>query len=945
MDTSVVDRFARNVQLNRKQPDDGEDALLNFIRQSIGLFQRRERLESIDDGASMFAMFSPENIISRGDEQLTMMGSVSFAFQKKDGQINYSYAREVKVEDFDSLPTMDLLKLALSEPAFKVPNSMFLDNKSVNVINAKSYAFEGKENTANHKTYKLFEKLPINKKETSLYRNISDRKEYIQSKLLNESSFQFDFSQLFNMAFYEQFESANQIDCEDLLNSISSTLDGDQLYFSQFVKSKFIEKKLSALGVNDARLHPTKSPLPLLNFILSSESPEQAKYRKEFFEVTYKLLAGKDLQSWGDIDTRMENIFDGIFSLDKNKKSTTATDLIINSINNGKYPMVEISTGLGVPSMKKKQFQRAMYILGEHKRGIESRNNPFSKGFDFRPSTAKGVFCVSKLPEEWLLTTPGGVNALTDEGGKFLSERMQGKQKEFIHKLLPYLVEAGVKIDSFSTKGDKASLKELSKQWSWLSNGNKGLLDKITAFDQKYNVNATFDDYSKILADTLDSVFKRIVKSNNNIDMSDVFTVEEQELKVNEEMVSTLILKHLDEETLLEDKPDDWDEEIDGDYEPLLPSEYMAPLYLPEKYSISRLCKESSASFKEVALLSDKLHKNYSNFLKQANSNSELDFEWAKITDNPFYLDGGFVVDTVSTRLQLLEEGEVMGHCVFSYLNECLSGESVILSIKNKDGDRIATAELSLEEGEESGVEISIVQCLGKQNAVTSDVRLIERGLEDWVDKVHKGEVAVNYEKIMNNENRDDIFIDAEDKPMDKGDVLCSIPYSGDGAYLSYFYFNKYTPSNLSIDNIIESQPLLYEAYEQSSFSKEIKIIKDIAIRWNCPPEDVVNYKINNEIDSLISLNNHFKERVEIVKTLDSIVKNNDGVLSAVQIQNQCQDALKNNGLYIDFSLIKSNFMSNDFDWNKEIRPIATSPDIEDVTSFSSPRLLQNKIA
>lgn len=59
----------------------------------------------------------------------------------------------------------------------------------------------------------------------------------------------------------------------------------------------------------------------------------------------------------------------------------------------------------------------------------------------------------------------------------------------------------------------------------------------------------------------------------------------------------------------------------------------------------------------------------------------------------PFHCHGLYVIPLDCARL-LLEEAETMAHCVYGYLNMCREDHSRIFSLRDHDGDRLATIEL-----------------------------------------------------------------------------------------------------------------------------------------------------------------------------------------------------------------------------------------------------------
>lgn len=91
------------------------------------------------------------------------------------------------------------------------------------------------------------------------------------------------------------------------------------------------------------------------------------------------------------------------------------------------------------------------------------------------------------------------------------------------------------------------------------------------------------------------------------------------------------------------------------------------------------------------------------------------------------FTDGNITVTAITDIPHLIEEGEAMHHCAGTYYDEF---DSLVLSARDKNGERIATVEWSISEGR-------ILQCRGKYNSVPESYGEILKLIDTNKEKIY----------------------------------------------------------------------------------------------------------------------------------------------------------------------------------------------------------------
>lgn len=92
---------------------------------------------------------------------------------------------------------------------------------------------------------------------------------------------------------------------------------------------------------------------------------------------------------------------------------------------------------------------------------------------------------------------------------------------------------------------------------------------------------------------------------------------------------------------------------------------------------------------------------------------------WKSVLDAPFVTTLRTIHQLVTAE-ELMVEGADMGHCVGSYAIHCLSGDAVIFSVRDRDGRRCSTMQITISQDKKGDVKASFAQHKGKSNAEPS---------------------------------------------------------------------------------------------------------------------------------------------------------------------------------------------------------------------------------
>ena len=481
----------------------------------------------------------------------------------------------------------------------------------------------------------------------------------------------------------------------------------------------------------------------------------------------------------------------------------------------------------------------------------------------------------------------------------------------------PTLINTAEKMDALKGAISKASspsdarqakqkMKLLVAKWSWLAAGDTPMVDKVKHFDEQFKVSASFADYTRLMGDFVDTVNRRVLTSNPDLPDSVLsFDRDNVELDYLSDTIERGYLDHLDNEAQMAEPDEVWDEDLEEyvTMEEELPSEYMGALRIPAGRDAVNGIKNTSDNFKEIAHLNNELHKYHGKIIREANRNTSHNFSWQKLTDAPLRL-GDYIIDTVDNRLDLLLEGSEMDHCAFSYMSACMNGESVIMSARHAEtGERVATIELVPEYDENDDGEVTatyeIEQCFGRRNIRTDGAMKVERLMSEWVDEVNQGHVPTNASKMKNpdNEEMEDIFDEVWDAPEKNGDKVCTLPFTGDAAYLAYYAFNQYSPEGYNFERLVSDNELFSDIYYGSAFSQEIRQIDALCKECHIEPMSFVLHKMRYNVENIDNVPEHMEQHQRIISKLDVVMQEYGDTLSGEQLVKRCGDVLSEFGM------------------------------------------------
>lgn len=124
----------------------------------------------------------------------------------------------------------------------------------------------------------------------------------------------------------------------------------------------------------------------------------------------------------------------------------------------------------------------------------------------------------------------------------------------------------------------------------------------------------------------------------------------------------------------------------------------------------------SGLSLRSLRALSAEWHRNL--LTAESEASAENGLEWPAVLAQPWHYGDIDVVELTSER-QLRLEGQAMLHCVGTYAASCASGDSIIVSLRNRLGHPLSTAQLALREG---APRVLVVQHRAARNALVSGV-------------------------------------------------------------------------------------------------------------------------------------------------------------------------------------------------------------------------------
>ena len=265
------------------------------------------------------------------------------------------------------------------------------------------------------------------------------------------------------------------------------------------------------------------------------------------------------------------------------------------------------------------------------------------------------------------------------------------------------------------------------------------------------------------------------------------------------------------------------------------------------------LSSKKATSVSDMFQLNAELHKTYGGIVQDANLSEKNNFSWEGLFDGEIELEDelgdAYTLSTITDRLSLLDEGAMQNHCVFSYLSACMSGEAIILTLKDDEGLTAATIELKMkEEG------LSVAQCYGYSNnnvdiSVNNMVEAFVKEINSDLDGNKYGISSDDFQRISEQEVDGDAIDLAHRQPLKEGGVFLAFPYAGNGVYVAALALEEYTPAGVDMDRIAEQNMVYNDIYYTSEIPKALGQIKTLAKEQNISPLDVARMACAHDLE------------------------------------------------------------------------------------------------
>ena len=703
--------------------------------------------------------------------------------------------------------------------------------------------------------------------------------------------------------------------------------------------------------------------IPVMNFIVEGATSKSKLYRAQFVEQSFGLL-------FFDADTpippqmNMESAWCRLRELvaDTSNSAIRPDQTLVDLVDRGEYPSSHLAKKWGLPHLSKGQFQRAMHLFGAYQQ-LTGKGTSFRHPFPSIVSAISdrkdpfAILALAKLPAEWFRWDQSGDDILSAQGVSALYQKYTAGKDELLNattmlmdkRALPYLVATGKELDRLrgeqnallqSGQDDihvKKKIRELGLQWRWMTSGPGSMGQRLSEFDEKYKVTASYNDYPGILHQLWSAVYFRTILDHDyiNPDESIGFSHASGQISWDDDAIHQQVMEHLDDSPESEPEMDEANDPVDD----VPPSEYYAQSSAPDRQEIDTLIRQNQTDFRSPVRMNDELHKVYSTFLREANTGSSVEVSWIPLLDAPLKFPG-FELHSINTRLELLTEGSEMKHCVFSYLNQCMSGESIILSAReNGTGNRIATIEIKPEQSRaydsDSPIRLELQQCYGYRNSSGEKVDAVKSAIEEWIARVNRGEFPTNASRIVNDKTHlEDLFSIIEKNPAQNGAMLQSIPYTEDGVFLAYYLFNKYTPDGVSIQQLVEQDTVISMVYHHSQFRRDIATIEAIAEKYQHAPESVVRTKMQHGLTSWPQVATLMDARQQCQVPVSSMLSEYDGQMTTEQIFQKSSVMLAHYGLQFNPGYTADQFERDrhaGVDWMIATAPSSKSQPVSEV--------------
>lgn len=866
-----------------KLSDDLFDKAVDNLVEGASQLKKKIKLISVDD-VQIQVLYNPQFVTLSSKEDGGEFGSIgniyAFMSRESDGEtFSVSINKDFSEEMFDSMDSEKLLGLIKKQ----VGATEYLSGEPVNNILGKNVfdntrrtfrkpSYEEMTNIAQSKNILSF---PYNHDSDVFDRNgnppqlvFSNEKErysfqsstrisasrWMDYRVLSHFGLQTDDVDVLAEIIQEDFE--HQYVC---LTLAQSSARNELLPYEMMVGRDQIRVNIGSNGLQaQVQLYPEN----LLNFVASGDSKEVRQNRANFIERSYELLLGDVDERLNAPDILKRKVDNYVSSMISSKSvSKYGLDIVpeklLNAIDEGKehYPFKEIASHYGFESVSKKQCRSAFANARDI---LASKHSSHWFGVDM--SNLGNVLALEKLPKEWLKFSANEDVPPLDLPQKMVRDRdALGVMDKISHSL----IDAAKKRDRMESQKDKVGLAQSTSKWSWLSNQKEPLATKLNKINEDYKVNASYGDYPKMIDNFAEAIMLRAIYSHPDINVPSAAVFDEDSLEVN---IDYDEVSQVFRERLIEEQGYELDEDEVYMYDDF---EFTSI----DEYSIRNAISAGSDNMKDRFVKNQKIHNMYSSFIKEANKASTDNFSWTGVMDNDVSY-GGLDFHPISDKQDLLMEGDVQRHCVFSYLNQCLEGSASIVSVR-LPGEDVAVATLELDmmgEDDDGNLQFEIVQCLGFKNERVDDRTTAI--IDAWLEDVNSGQYPVNdfSEQDLSDEP---IMALVESDPLTYGHVVKSIPYHTDAAYLAYFELEALLPNNMTVSDVMGEGEFNSMIFNGSDFSKEIKQIEALSNELGRTPKDLVRVKMSQSIENISdipnALNGISSKRDVLMRVMDEV--------------------------------------------------------------------------
>lgn len=654
---------------------------------------------------------------------------------------------------------------------------------------------------------------------------------------------------------------------------------------------------INTFGSITASVNDILYPETVLNFIQAGTSETIKAYRLEFINKSYTDLYGSLAQAENALSDNHEREFmvgwlsEVIQHAKAGREQVTMANGEVNHIvmpamlslidegqATGKRGRDRIVQHFGFRKLSAAEFKRAMSMFGHdgilNSRPIGNRKTVFRNSFK---SSFQDALSLAKLPVSWLAISKEDPTPYFFEAGRDLlpahDQIKHGLDRdEFRDKIekaarlhyiaLPFLINAGKAKDEAMFIGDHEKDEDITRKCHFVAKRDKPVMDVLFELDDTHKIDATYRDYPKLLCQLFEAhVLRTLLSCQHTLgDVEEFVSLGfRNSLDIQSRLIDDAVLAHYDnnrDDNPMDNDEGDYDHEHDHHHSDHILDRRPEDFYAPNEEYIKKWLLKDQYGFKEILKLNDQIHKAHSNMIRTLNQFSNSDYSWTPLISEPFtYIDqeGTLTANVINSRLDLFEEGNMMSHCVFSYLSACMSGESIILSLRDEQNERVATIELTREEEDDDGLPLfEVSQCFGHRNNQAPDAAI--KAADLLVEKLNNRTLAFDH-NITIDEKSQQIFDDAMEYPMSQGDLFSAVPYTTDAAFLVEDLINQYLPKGKDATSYLtEACGSFNYIYKISDFKQDKMLLNELQAKHELNLETLLQIKADFHLRDIRSL-------------------------------------------------------------------------------------------